>query len=30
MNMYLSLARRLDSINVISDKVLDLIDDYIF
>ena len=30
MNMYLSLARRLDSINVISYKVLQLIDDYIF
>ena len=30
MNMYLSLARRLGSINMISDKVLDLIDDYTF
>lgn len=30
MNMSLSLARCLDSINMISDKVLDLIGDYIF
>ena len=30
MNMYLSPARRLGSINMISDKVLDLIDDYTF